>query len=650
MSDFVTTAVAHDKEMAREFLAALDPNATKFTFQFFGDAPGKHLAKFVHGTLDEFWPEIERVNTAEHGIGVFVTVNETDGKGRSRKNMVQARALMVDADNDEQVARCEETFANRGVTPNIVVKTGRGKHYYFIADDVALDEYTNLQQGLIERLGTDKAVKDVTRVMRLAGTYHLKNPDDPRLVTLERANRYPHWTKGGLAIALGFGFAAHSSLNPVQATPSHKNNNTSVEIGDFSDPSYHTWTREHFGHLTERLSDGLDADVEEIRSAALAIPPSALASEHDWVRVARGIAREAAIFPTSDEKLWGVLDEISRRAPRYDEEENRRRWLRYKDEAFDREKPITIATVFDLATKHGWSGHISPPPSAMPQGAASRAVPVSSLPLVPPKRKWLHGTDLIRGAVTVLYAPGGRAKSTWLLTCALACGSGRQLLGSHIFGGPLRVLCLSTEDGISEMTLRIRAAQKHHGLTDADVPGLFVIGADRWGLPLLQADGSRATLDSRGLEALIAELDQINPDVLIIDPLINLMGGVSSNDNAAAALLMGHLARLASTRNIAIALAHHASKGRDLTSADSAMGAASYINLARVALAIDPLEENKAGGIGVPSWEAKFYFRVIGTKQNFAPPSTHDRWFRTVSVDMHNPEPPVYAEGEPPPN
>lgn len=275
-----------------------------------------------------------------------------------------------------------------------------------------------------------------------------------------------------------------------------------------------------------------------------------------------------------------------------------------------------------------------------------RAIPISSLPQVPAKREWLHGTDLIRGAVTILVAPGGRAKSTWLLTCALACASDRQLLRSRIFGGPLRVLCLSTEDGMNEIALRLRAAMKHYHLTDADVPGLHVIAADRWGLPLLRGDGNRAILDYVGMDALKAELDHTQPDVLIIDPLINVMGGVNTSDNAAAALLMGQLVLLAITRRMAIALAHHVAKGRDPNSQDSALGAASFVNLARIVLNIDQLEAKDAGTIGVPPWNAKSVFRVIGTKMNFSPPDAQDRWFRLVGVDMQNAVPPIYMNGD----
>lgn len=398
----------------------------------------------------------------------------------------------------------------------------------------------------------------------------------------------------------------------------------------------------------ESLAAGLEPDIEEIRSAAAAIPASRIATELEWVKIARSFAHTAAIHGQYKDCLWQTLDELSRRAPGYNQGENRRRFDRYIAEALDRSNPITLSTLFNTALEYGWAWRPSPTAAvrAATTASSSRAAHVSKLQLVPPKRRWLLGTDLLRGAVTLLVAAGARAKSTLLLLWAIACASGRDLVGSHVFGGPLRVLCLSTEDGLAEMTLRIRAAMKHYGLTDADLPEFYVIGADQWGLPLLRMEGNRAVLDQPAMDTLVAELDRIQPDVLILDPLINLLGGVSANENAYAALLMQKLVGLASTRKMAIAIAHHASKGRDPSSAESAMGAASFINLARIALAIEPLDEENAGKIGVPPWEAKFVFRLIGTKQNFSPPGTQDRWFRTVSIEMPNAEPPIYPNGD----
>ena len=247
-----------------------------------------------------------------------------------------------------------------------------------------------------------------------------------------------------------------------------------------------------FAHLPlEPLSEGLEPNIEEIRSAVDAIPPSAIASEPDWMRLARALAHTAAVFPKLTERLWETLNAASRRAPGYNEQENRRKFNRYIREALTCENPITLGSVYHLAATHGSqdlspaagpTGHTAgraansgpagptgntgannPTGTTRPNAASVplRAVHISNLPLIPPKRYWLHGTDLIRGAVTLLVAPGGRAKSTWLLACGLACASGRPLLNSHVFGGPLRVLCLSTEDGMHEMSLRLRAAMKH---------------------------------------------------------------------------------------------------------------------------------------------------------------------------------------------
>src|SRR5262245_32714042 len=64
--------VAADKAEAARFLAVLDPGATYFTFQTFGDG-GKDdsLTRVVHGSLDQRWKDLVRLN--DRGAGVFVT-------------------------------------------------------------------------------------------------------------------------------------------------------------------------------------------------------------------------------------------------------------------------------------------------------------------------------------------------------------------------------------------------------------------------------------------------------------------------------------------------------------------------------------------------------------------------------------------------
>src|SRR5262245_34977334 len=88
-----------DRDMAERFLRALDPEATRFTFQTFDDnkdRKDKSVARVLHGTLAEHWGTLVKLN--EQGAGIFVTINRTDLKGRTAENITGIRAVFVDLD------------------------------------------------------------------------------------------------------------------------------------------------------------------------------------------------------------------------------------------------------------------------------------------------------------------------------------------------------------------------------------------------------------------------------------------------------------------------------------------------------------------------------------------------------------------------
>ena len=417
-----TATPKHDKEMARRFLAGLDPNASRFTFQLFSDGAAGHPEIF-HGSLDELWPKVLMLNTPQRGVGVFVTISETDFKGRSTNNVVRPRAIFADADGKEQAERSRTVLEGCGASPSMAVNSGRGYHFYFCAD-VPRDQFSILQEQLSTKLGTDAAVKDLPRVMRLPGTLHLKDPTKPRLVKLLNSPN-PHWQFSELVGKLGL-----SPANPSLNQGPSKTANVTRAKPDLS--KFTCADREHlqkvFGlHSEDKLAAGLETNIEEIRSAVSAIPPSAIATEPEWMKLARALAHEAAVFnKTQAEQLWEILDTASRRAPGYDEADNRSRWLRYIDEALDRENPITIDTVFHMALDHGWKGW-SPPMAANVPGsavwsAADLQVSFSNIP----HRRWLYGIDLIRGEITSLAAPGGAGKTALAIGMAIEIATGSR--------------------------------------------------------------------------------------------------------------------------------------------------------------------------------------------------------------------------------
>ncbi len=211
-----TTVLPDDKEVAARFLHSLDPDARAFTFQLLSDNKQHAYSEVIHGSLDQLWDRVNQLKTT-HQIGVFVAVNETDGKGRKAENITRVRAVFIDADSAEQVARCETTFAAVGATPSVVVRSSPGKaHYYFFVENLPRNEFTPLQKALSKKLGTDASVTDLPRIMRLPGTAHLKNAANPHLVTAEYPDQnMRRWNAQDLIGLLSLDLQPESQVEPV---------------------------------------------------------------------------------------------------------------------------------------------------------------------------------------------------------------------------------------------------------------------------------------------------------------------------------------------------------------------------------------------------------------------------------------------------
>jgi RepB DNA-primase from phage plasmid len=173
---------APDLSLAGAFLEALagSPDAP-MTWQTFSDvkdpkAKRDPLARWLHGTLVQHAAELTRLNA--RGAGIFLMVNAGDGKGRETENVTRIRAFFTDQDGPQKRA-----FA---LPPSFIVHTSPGKYqaYWKAADrDVPLEDFTPTQKRLAAFYGSDPAVTDLPRVMRVPGFYHRKK--EPVLVGLE---------------------------------------------------------------------------------------------------------------------------------------------------------------------------------------------------------------------------------------------------------------------------------------------------------------------------------------------------------------------------------------------------------------------------------------------------------------------------------
>ena len=175
---------------AERFLTALDDEAESWCFQTFDDSGQRaELARTLHGELGELFDTLDELN--RRGAGVFVTINEVrHGAPRTAANVARVRAVFADHDPPK-------TKAAPGVyplAPVLEVESSAGRtHCYWTVDGLALEDFEPQQRGIAARLGSDPAVIDLPRVMRLPGFRHTKDPSRPHWVrTITADPRLPY--------------------------------------------------------------------------------------------------------------------------------------------------------------------------------------------------------------------------------------------------------------------------------------------------------------------------------------------------------------------------------------------------------------------------------------------------------------------------
>ena len=168
------------RQAAEQFLTLLDEDADEFTFQTFDDNKDRKepsLTRIFNGKLDQHIDDLLRLSSL--GAGVFVTVNETDLKGRTKDNIVRVRVVFQEADRPG--------VPIPPLAPHIVVQTSPGKfHRYWLTDESesALGQFADVMRTMVDQYGSDPNAQDLSRVLRLPGFFHLKDSANPFLVSV----------------------------------------------------------------------------------------------------------------------------------------------------------------------------------------------------------------------------------------------------------------------------------------------------------------------------------------------------------------------------------------------------------------------------------------------------------------------------------
>ncbi len=134
------------------------------------------------------------------GLDVYFGVNPRTGIGGRKENIPYLSAFHAEIDYGKTGHKKEsphETYEDAlsaiqsfKPEPTIVNHSGGGFHCYWVlsnpvkVSDIDIPILESINRTLSEKLGGDRGTQDISRVLRIPGTFNLKMPESPRPVTL----------------------------------------------------------------------------------------------------------------------------------------------------------------------------------------------------------------------------------------------------------------------------------------------------------------------------------------------------------------------------------------------------------------------------------------------------------------------------------
>jgi len=127
----------------------------------------------------------------ERGFGIFHTVQSFKSNERKVENLIGINAWAIDIDEGTKEEQMQKI--KTGLKPTMVVETRNGFHVYWACDDkdfeISKRYYSAIVANrLVPYYNGDKRAKDLCRLLRVPGFYHMKDPANPFLIEKKEFN------------------------------------------------------------------------------------------------------------------------------------------------------------------------------------------------------------------------------------------------------------------------------------------------------------------------------------------------------------------------------------------------------------------------------------------------------------------------------
>ncbi|MDO9271085.1 MAG: AAA family ATPase [Methylobacter sp.] len=570
---------------AERFLNLLDEGEEQFTFQTFDDDQVRKdpsLTKILIGTYEQHAPQLTELNM--RGAGIFVTVNRTSGNGRTIADMLEPRVIFNEDD-------CGNSPSPAGLEPHIVVVSSPGKkHDYYLIDGATAADWPTwdgCQLAMALDFGSDKNAVDRTRVLRLPGYFHMKDPKKPHQVYIRSTSGEQPYSMAKIIECV--------PPKPQKATqrptaPGNSEHLPDLESAlEFIDPDcgYKDWMS--MGMALHHESDGGSSGFD---------------LWNKWSSGDLSADHQAVTYPAKNPDLLIC------------------KWNSFNSSG-NKTGTITRKTIFKMAQDNDWlnpkkkqsSSSAEPPPRHEKPGVEQpsdelenkqkrdifKLVSIADVFTNPPiKQQSIWGEYIAPKNLTLIAAHGGTGKTTLANQLGVHVAIGRDFLGLPVKQS--KTLIFSAEDATDQVRISIAKICKADGIDPVEVARNLII-LDATDAPILyeeaMQDGIRKAVPTYYYYELERFIKREKIEFLIVDNASDTFGANPIDRMAVTSYILA-LVRLVRDAGGAVLLVSHVNKntstaGKKQTNTESYADSAAWHNAARSRLFLNATDDN--GGL-----------------------------------------------------
>jgi hypothetical protein len=255
-----------------------------------------------------------------------------------------------------------------------------------------------------------------------------------------------------------------------------------------------------------------------------------------------------------------------------------------------------------------------------------------------PERRWVGGIGAFpRPRLACLAGPPGVSKTTLALGLSVALAAGLSYGGLVQPPGPCRVLFGGIEDEIEE--LRRRGAAVAGRLLDhpgqrATVNANLAVADMADCVPLFQVDQDGRLTETAGLQRLRETIKAFRPDLVVLDPLIELHTAEESSNTLMRPVLRA-LRSMGVEFDCVFLLLHHETKAGEGTGLQRLRGAGAIGGAIRSLWSMRPMTAEEAKQFSIAEDMTDLYVKVETGKSQYSRRRPH-AWFVAEEREIAN--------------